>query len=80
MSENDCCKYCGRPLWGSPVYVGGGRSRHESCAPGSLLWAEWYRNQPASQHSDAGDILYHTLHGEEKIMKIVLDNAESVRV
>ena len=55
--EPECC-YCQRVLWGSPVYLGAGKYRHEDCRPGSSEWAGWYAALPASMKSSAGDILY----------------------
>jgi hypothetical protein len=37
-------------------YLGNDRYRHESCAPGSPNWKDWYDSHP-EEHTDAGDIL-----------------------
>ena len=51
------CHYCDRVLWGSPVYLGNGKYRHEACAPGSEGWAQYYRGLPIEKRTSAGDIL-----------------------
>jgi hypothetical protein len=37
-------------------YIGAEQYRHEDCAPGSKLWAEWYDLHP-ERHTDQGNIL-----------------------
>ena len=58
MNKPDECHYCERVLWGSPIYLGAGKYRHESCRPGSVEWALWYSTQPVYAKSSAGDLLY----------------------
>jgi hypothetical protein len=49
------CYICGRG--GTTLkYLGLDVYRHEDCAPGTRMWAEWYDANPM-RHTDAGNIL-----------------------
>lgn len=32
--------------------------RHEDCAPGSVLWLEWYERLPENRRTEEGNILF----------------------
>ena len=58
MTGDELCTYCERVLWGSPVYLGHGRYRHEECAPCSRSWCEYYDRLGADRKTVEGDMLY----------------------
>jgi hypothetical protein len=49
------CFICGRGGL-SLTYIGVDLYRHEDCAPGTRMWAEWYDAHP-DRHTVIGDIL-----------------------
>lgn len=58
-TESETCRYCDRVKWGQIVPLPNNQWRHQSCAPGSTSWCEWYDLHP-ERHSVAGDILRAT--------------------
>ena len=62
------CHICQRVMWGSPVYLGYGKVRHDACHPGSPDWCLYYTRLPAHLKTSEGDALlkHHVVRTQEK--------------